>query len=120
MILEKKMTVTKETLASAIGSGLVDVYSTPSMITFMEETAKELAQPLLKDGEVTVGVEINIKHLRAVTLGEEVVCVAELKEQEGTILTFRTKVTHQDRIVGDGLIKRAIVDADKFMQRAQR
>ncbi len=118
MILEKSMIVTTQTLASTIGSGLVDVYSTPSMITFMEETSKELALPLLKEGEVTVGIEINIKHLRAVTLNEEVVCRAELKEQKGKILTFRTKVTHQGKVVGDGIIKRAIVHREKFMEQA--
>ena len=53
---EKSIVVTDEVTASKVGSGLLPVYATPSMIALMEGTCAESVQPYLAEGEGTVGV----------------------------------------------------------------
>ena len=62
---EKSIVVTDEVTASKVGSGLLPVYATPSMIALMEGTCAESVQPYLAEGEGTVGVAIDIKHIAA-------------------------------------------------------
>lgn len=51
----KELVVTPAMLASSVGSGLVDVFSTAMMVAWMEATAVEVVQGLLEDGQTTVG-----------------------------------------------------------------
>jgi len=45
--------------AQALGSGELEVFSTPSMIALMENTAMKCVSETLDDGYSTVGVEIH-------------------------------------------------------------
>lgn len=56
-ITEKTFLVEKHHSAQAMGSGNLEVLSTPSLIAFMENTAKEAANAQLAAGETTVGIE---------------------------------------------------------------
>ncbi len=113
-MLTKEQQVTKDLLATSVGSGVVKVYATPSMIAFMESICNELGQQYCQADEISVGIEVDVKHLRAVVENEIVKGQAELKHQENNILTFRVKVFHQDKLIGDGLMKRAIVNKKQF------
>ena len=63
-----KLTITRTVgegdTASAYGSGLLDVLSTPAMIAFMEQTAMKAVEACLNEGEGTVGTEISVKHTK--------------------------------------------------------
>lgn len=61
----KSVKVTEDTLASATGSGAVDVFSTPNLVLLMEEASVEAVKDYLEDGETTVGTMVNIRHLAA-------------------------------------------------------
>ena len=52
--------VTKEVLASAFGSGLVDVYATPAMIAAIENTAALSVESELEEGYTTVGTQVSV------------------------------------------------------------
>ena len=47
--------VTEELTAARVGSGLLPVYATPSMIALMENTACQSVAPYLEEGQGTVG-----------------------------------------------------------------
>ena len=66
---EKSIVVTEEVTASKVGSGLLPVYATPSMIALMEGTCAESVQSELAEGEGTVGVSVDIKHIAATPIG---------------------------------------------------
>ncbi|MBQ7720756.1 MAG: thioesterase, partial [Clostridia bacterium] len=74
----RTLTVTPDVTADAVGSGLLPVFSTPSMIAFIELAASELVQPYLDEGVTTVGTEISVKHLSATPVGMTVRAEAEL------------------------------------------
>ncbi len=66
---EKSIVVTEDVTASKVGSGLLPVYATPSMIALMEGTCVESVQSELAEGEGTVGVSVDIKHIAATPIG---------------------------------------------------
>ena len=56
-------TVDKANVASSVGSGLLDVFSTPSMIALMEKACKESVASYLEEGQGTVGIRLEVDHL---------------------------------------------------------
>lgn len=114
---EKSVVVTDEVTASKVGSGLLPVYATPSMIALMEGTCAESVQPYLAEGEGTVGVAVDIKHIAATPVGMTVRCESLLKEVNGKKLVFEVNVYDEKGLVGTGIHKRAIINNEAFMAR---
>lgn len=114
---EKNIVVTDEVTASKVGSGLLPVYATPSMIALMEGTCAESVQPYLAAGEGTVGVAVDIKHIAATPVGMTVRCESLLKEVNGKKLVFEVNVYDEKGLVGTGIHKRAIINNEAFMAR---
>ena len=83
----------------------------------MENTAFQLVQKELEEGDTTVGISVNIKHLKPNLVGDELKCEAVLKEIDGKKLLFDVKVTHNEDIVGEGEHTRFIVNEEKFMSK---
>ena len=86
---EKSIVVTEDVTASKVGSGLLPVYATPSMIALMEGTCAESVQSELAEGEGTVGVSVDIKHIAATPIGMKVRAKAFLKEVNGKKLYLK-------------------------------
>jgi len=85
-------TVRPEDAASQVGSGLLDVYSTPAMIALMEKTSMMVVQDSLEDGQGTVGISVNISHMKASKIGVNVTAKSTLTEVDGEKLTFNVVV----------------------------
>ena len=81
--------VTKQNVAAAVASGLLEVFSTPMLAALMEEAAYKLAQECLAEGQTTVGSRIDINHTAATPLGGVVRATATLTAVEGRKLCFR-------------------------------
>ena len=103
--------------AKNIGSGLLDVYSTPAMIALMEKSAMLLVQDSLEEGQGTVGIAVNIKHLKASRIGVSVSAKAVLKEIDGNRLVFDLQVYEGEKMIGSGEHQRFIIDEAKFLSR---
>lgn len=101
--------------AKAYGSGLVEVFATPAMIALMENTAHSSVQPYLPEGQVTVGSEVNIRHLKATPLGATVYGTSELLQIEGRKLTFKIEAYDMQGLIGAGTHTRYIIDIERFM-----
>lgn len=114
---EKKVVVTEDLTASKVGSGLLPVYATPSMIALMENTCAESIQPYLAEGEGSVGVAIDIKHVAATPMGMTVRCESFLKEVNGRKLLFEVNAYDEKGLIGTGIHKRAIINNEAFMAR---
>ena len=90
-------------------AGHVGKFSTPSMIQLMEQAASAATSDHLEDGEVSVGIEVNIRHLAGADMGATIIAHAELVEIERNRLTFRVEAFDADTKIGDGTHKRAII-----------
>ena len=118
---EKKFIVSENMLASRVGSGLVDVFATPSMIAGIENTAAMSVQPELEEGRTTVGIAISVSHVAATPLGMEVRIETELTEvaPNGKVMTFKVTCSDEAGLIGEGTHQRAIVDRARFEARAK-
>ncbi len=114
---EASQVVTDKNTAIALGSGDLAVYSTPSMAALMEHAAMECAKPLLNEGETTVGCELNIKHLAATSVGQEVKATAELKHRDGRQFCFAVTAFVGEQKIGEGEHVRVAVNVEKFMSK---
>ncbi len=112
---KKSITVEHKHSANEYGSGLLDVFSTPAMIALMEQTSNELLMPYLNDNETSVGIEINVKHLKATPVGDTVICYVQLIEIRKNRITFKVEAFDSKGKIGEGIHKRAIVDKQLFM-----
>lgn len=117
--MEKKFIVKKEHGADQIGSGMLAVLSTPTLLAFMEQVAQEEAQTHCQEGESTVGIEVQLNHLKATKIGQEVRVEAQLIEQNKRILTYEIQAWEADQKIGQAQHKRAIINVDAFLAKLQ-
>ena len=85
------------------------VLSTPSMIGLMERAAIAAVQAQLPAGHTTVGFEVNVKHFGATPKGKTVTARAELLEIDGRKLRFKIEAHDEEKKVGDGTHRRAVI-----------
>ncbi|MEM3440395.1 MAG: thioesterase family protein [Candidatus Bathyarchaeia archaeon] len=100
--------------ASHLGSG-GEVLSTPSLIAFMERACKALAEPL-PEGQTTVGVRVDVYHLRAAPIGAEIEVSATLLSADGRRLTFWVEAFRGNERIGQGIHERRIIDEGEFLK----
>lgn len=106
--------------AKTLGSGTLDVFATPAMVALMEETAWKSVQSELEDGQGTVGISLDIKHVSATPLGMKVYCESELAQIDGKKLLFTVKAFDERGMIGEGTHERFIVDNRKFQTKTDK
>ena len=116
---EQATTVQEALLATQMGSGSVDVYATPAMIALMEAAAVARIDPLLPEGQASVGVALEVRHLAATPEGAAVRARAEVIAVEGRQITLRVEAWDQQEQIGVGVHTRYVVDVARFMSRAR-
>ncbi|MED9961716.1 MAG: thioesterase family protein [Bacteroidales bacterium] len=112
---EEKEIVNANNVATVVGSGSVEVFATPAMIALMEKTANNSLRNHLPEGCVTVGVEINTKHIKASGLGKEIVCKSELIKVDGKKLFFNISAYEGEDMIGQASHTRVVVNKEKFL-----
>lgn len=112
--------VKPEESAEAYGSGTVPVYATPALIALMESTSKACVAPYLPFEDTTVGIEVNIKHLKATPIGMMVKCKAELLEVKGKKLIFNVEAFDEEGKIGEGTHTRYIVNSEEFVKKVYK
>lgn len=109
-------TVTDEKSASHVGSGLLDVYSTPAMIALMEKTSYLCVEKYLEDDESTVGGAINIRHLKPTAIGKKVMCESSVKTVAGKRIDFDVVVYEDGIPIGNGTHTRFVINKVLFLK----
>jgi len=117
---ERTIEVSPDHTAEAYQSGIVAVFATPAMIGLMENTAHLSVQPYLGNGYITVGTEVNIKHIKATPVGMKVTARSELLEVSGNKLVFSVTASDETGQIGFGTHVRYIVHAASFMQKIEK
>ena len=110
---EMTWTVEREHLASALGSGLVDVLATPVLVGFCEECARTMVDPHLPPSQKTVGTSIRLDHLAATPLGMRVTVTATLVGIDGKRLRFEIDARDEVEPVGRATHERFVIDSDR-------
>ena len=116
-VLAKSYLVTDEVAIHFMGPGVVPVLSTPALLMWMEMTSWENVRPLLRAGEDTVGLSVELKHLAATPVGMTVRIVSRLVRTEGRIYTFAVEAFDAFDKVGEATHQRASIQVAKFAGR---
>jgi predicted thioesterase len=101
-------------------SDMPAVLSTPWLIKWLEQTAREALRPFLQDGEASVGTEVDIRHLAPTPLGSEVTCVARVISAEGNTVYFQVEASDGQELVARGVHRRAVISQARFLERVKR
>ncbi len=118
LVSEMNMVVEEgDTARMSGGETLPPVLSTPRMISYMERTAHEALLPFLAEGQTSVGMVVNIRHLGATPVGMQVRFRAELVEVDRRRLRFKVEAFDEVEKVGEGEHERFIVDQSRFNER---
>ena len=113
-------TVVFENTAAAVGSGLVPVFATPSMIGLMEQAAATSLAGHLEEGQGSVGVHVDISHEAATPIGMKVRAESEVIAADGKQITFAVAAYDEVGLIGRGTHKRAIITVDRFLSKVEQ
>lgn len=121
---EAAITVTQDDTAHALSATPTDafpaVFATSRMIALMELAAARVMQPLLQDGQLSVGVTINVKHTAATPVGCAVRAVATYIGFIGGQHRFKVEAYDEAGTIGEGEHTRAIVTTERLLAGAAR
>ncbi len=87
----------------------VNKFGTPSMIQLMERASSEAVLEFLEEGQVTVGFEVNVRHIAPADIGATIIAHAELTEIDRNRLTFKVEAYNGETKIGEGTHRRAII-----------
>jgi predicted thioesterase len=114
----KQLTVTEKDTAASYGSGLVPVFATPALVALMENTAQESILTFLPPGHSTVGIHLDIRHVKPTPVGMTVTCESTLIAANGSKLIFEMVAHDEQGIIGKGNHTRYIVETESFLKLA--
>ncbi len=118
--LETRFRVEPQHAIDFAEAGLPPILATPWLIWHLEQTALELMRPFLEPGEITVGTHVDIEHLAAALVGEEVACTARVIHHEGPQATFQVEAHAGRECLAKGLHKRRVVETARLARRLQK
>jgi fluoroacetyl-CoA thioesterase len=111
LIVEKKHT------ALAYGSGLAEVFATPAMVALMENAAYKSIEQFLPEGHSTVGMEINVKHLKATLPGKKLIAKSKVTAVDGRKISFKVEVYEGKDLAGKCTHDRFLINNEKFIEK---
>jgi fluoroacetyl-CoA thioesterase len=117
MSAERSLIVPSERTVGHFVAGMPMVFATPMMILEMELTSGDAINACLEPGWVTVGTEVDIRHLAATPVGAVVRTTAKVIAVERRIIRFEVEAFDEKRRIGEGRHARGLVNVDAFSKR---
>jgi predicted thioesterase len=114
---ERTLVVPPERTVGHFVAGMPMVYATPMMILEMEMAAGDAIRTHLLPGWVTVGTEVDIRHLAATPVGATVRTTAKVIAVERRVIRFEVAAYHGEHKIGDGRHARGLVNLASFNKR---
>jgi fluoroacetyl-CoA thioesterase len=96
------------------------VFATTRMIALMELAGARLLQPLLHEGEMSVGAHVDVSHTAATPIGAQVKATATYRQRDGKLFLFDVVAHDPAGEIGRGTHKRAVVSKDRLITGAFR
>ena len=93
------------------------VYATPMMILEMEMASGDAINRYLEPGWITVGTEVDIRHLAASAVGAVIRTTARVIAVERRVIRFEVEAFDGERRIGEGRHARGLVNLATFNKR---
>ena len=117
MSAERTLVVPPERTVGHFVPGMPMVYATPMMIMEMEMASADAIKPYLQPGWVTVGTEVDIRHLAASPVGAVIRTTARVIAVERRVIRFEVEAFDGERRIGAGRHARGLVNLATFNNR---
>jgi predicted thioesterase len=114
MSAERTLVVAPERTVRHFLAHMPAVYATPMMILEMEMASGDAIAHKLPQGWVTVGTEVNVRHLAACGVGATVRTTSTVIAVERRVIRFEVAAFDGERKIGDGQHARGLIDVAKF------
>src|SRR6478672_12784773 len=114
MSAERTLVVPRERTVGHFVPHMPMVYATPMMILEMEMTSGDAINRYLEPGWVTVGTEVDIRHLAATPVGATVRTTARVIAVERRVIRFEVEAFNDSRRIGEGRHARALINVASF------
>jgi predicted thioesterase len=117
MSAERILVVPPERTVGHFVPGMPMVYATPMMILEMELTSGDAINKYLVPGWVTVGTEVDIRHLAASPVGATIRTTARVIAVERRVIRLAVEAFDGERRIGEGRHARGLVNVEAFKKR---
>jgi fluoroacetyl-CoA thioesterase len=117
MSAERTLVVPAERTVGHFVPDMPMVYATPMMILEMEMASSDAIRAHLQPGWITVGTEVDIRHLGASLVGAVVRVTGKVTAVERRVIRFEVEAFEGERKIGDGRHARGLVNVAMFTKR---
>ena len=117
MSAERTLVVPLERTVGHFVRNMPMVYATPMMILEMEMASADAIERCLQQGWITVGTEVDIRHLAATPVGATVRTTAQVIAVERRVIRFKVEAFDEVRRIGEGRHARGLVNLATFNKR---
>jgi predicted thioesterase len=117
MSAERTLVVPAERTVGYFVQGMPMVYATPMMILEMEMASGDAIKGYLEPGWITVGTEVDIRHLAASPVGALVRTTSRVIAVERRVIGFEVEAFDGERRIGEGRHARGLVNLESFKKR---
>jgi predicted thioesterase len=117
MSAERTLVVTPDRTVKHFVPKMPAVFATPMMIMEMEMTSVDAISRHLSAGWVTVGTEVDIRHLGASAVGASIRTTARVIAVERRVIRFEVEAFEGERRIGEGRHARGLVNVASFEKR---
>ncbi len=117
MSAERTLVVPPERTVGHFLAHMPRVYATPMMILEMEMASGDAISRYLEPGWITVGTEVDVRHLAATPVGATVRTTAKVIAVERRVIRFEVEAFEGTRKLGEGRHARGLVNVEMFNKR---
>ncbi len=110
-------TVGPDDTAQALGSGSLPVLATPRLLAWCEAATCAAIEPMLQEGETSVGTRVTLEHTAPSAVGARVEVTATVVHVDGRLVRFSVAARQGGKLVGSGEVTRVVVTAERFLSR---
>lgn len=100
--------------------GEYQIFSTPNMVKLLEFAAIDALRQVLKEGQISVGTRVDVRHLAPTLLGMTVRVEARVREVDGMRVVFDVEVFDGLDKVGEAVHERHVLELGRYAQRLEK
>ncbi|BAL62118.1 hypothetical protein QQG09_01635 [Melissococcus plutonius] len=120
MIFSKEYLVNEKDTAKEMGSGDLEVLATPKVVAMVENTAKDYLNNKLSEYETSVGIAIELNHLKPSMVGAVIqVKLLEISQNKNKTY-FQFEVYENQCLIAKGTHTRATVITQDFLTNLEK
>jgi len=97
-----------------------EVFATSRMVALMELAAARVMRKVLKPGELSVGVSVDVRHTAATPVGCTVRAIATYVGPQGGQHLFRIEAFDDAGPIGDASHARAVISTERLLKGAEK